>query len=845
MNAWRSATLWKLALRQMRRRPARTALTLLGLVIGVATLVAVSLTTQAVRRAYGSMFEAITGRASLEVVAEGLGNFDPALASAMAAVPGVKAAVPVVQMSAVVVGPAGPVPVLILGVDPAADQAARDYIFETGGRPGSDEGVLLEAGFARAQRLLPGQSARFWGPRGPVNLPIAGLLAAQGAAAFNGGAVAFVPLAVAQRRFLGHNQINAIHIVVDRDTDHDRVAADIRRLLPSGLLVQAPGERGGRIRSALFVVEQSLAGLTMIALIAGAFVILNTFLMNLGERRKQLAILRALGATSGQITQLLLREALLLGTAGTILGWAAGLALTFVFVRAMEQIVGNITFPALRWSKEAIVLAVLFGPGMALAATWLPAWRAGRRVFSQDLFLRRAETAEKLQRRWPVYAGLVLIGLHSILVSGFIGGWVPLSLITPVMGVGAVGCVLAIPLFLAPLETMAGWLLKPLLGLEGRLAFRQLERHRARTALTVGTLAIPLFVGIGFGNTFLASLRDIRQWCAQAAIADGFVRGTVPDGAYSMTLAPLPDSLENELARMPDADRVDKLNFIPIRAQGKPIIVLACTVATGRPLPLTLVEGEPGAVARGLQHGQAVLGTALARILKLAPGDDIEIETRQGPRRIRVAGTANDYTLNGMVLYLEWHTAAPLFQMQGVHVFAVSALPGRSSALARALQTFCAARGLIFQSQADLRGYIDQAVDRLARLFWTLLALVFVVASLGVVNTLTMNILEQTRELGILRAVGLRRRQLMKMILSQALAISAISLGPGILIGALLTYRLHGVNQDGLAHPVHLQFDLGLLVGCVLLSAVIAVVAALVPARRAGRLQIIQAVKYE
>jgi putative ABC transport system permease protein len=240
-----------------------------------------------------------------------------------------------------------------------------------------------------------------------------------------------------------------------------------------------------------------------------------------------------------------------------------------------------------------------------------------------------------------------------------------------------------------------------------------------------------------------------------------------------------------------------------------------------------------------------VVGAPLAEKLGIGVGDEIVLETRSGPQRLRIAGTANEHTLNSMALHLEWDTAKRLFGMEGVHFFDITAQEGKTDVVAERLKTFCNERHLILQSRAELRRYIDQAVTRIVGLVWALLGLVFLVASFAVVNTLTMNVLEQTRELGILRAMGLQRRQLRRLVLADALMIAVVSLVPGTVIGLVLAYLLNLVSHDLLGQAVAFRINAGLIGGCLGVATVITVIAALVPAERAARLRIVQALQYE
>jgi putative ABC transport system permease protein len=198
-----------------------------------------------------------------------------------------------------------------------------------------------------------------------------------------------------------------------------------------------------------------------------------------------------------------------------------------------------------------------------------------------------------------------------------------------------------------------------------------------------------------------------------------------------------------------------------------------------------------------------------------------------------------------MAAYLDWNAGKDLFAMRGAHVFGISAHIAGDAALAGRLQSFCDQNGLRLQTQAEFRKVLDDAVSAVLGSIWMLIVLVFVVASLGVVNTLTMNVLEQTRAVGILRAVAMNRGQIRKMILAQALALGVISMVPGAFMGVGLAYLMKLATTAVLGHTVQFHLDLRLVLGCFGVGLVIAIVAGLLPARRAARLQIIQALQYE
>jgi putative ABC transport system permease protein len=839
--------LWKLTAREMQRRPGRTLLTLLGIVIGVAAAVAVSVTLQATRRAHRDMFQTVAGRAALEVVEEGLGKFPLEDVEKLKDLSGVRAAVGIAQIPAVLSGAKGTVPVMVLGIDPKSDEAVRDYKLRRGRFLDTTDGILLEAGFAEASSIGQGQKAHLLTKDGAAELPVVGLLEPVGPAAFNGGAVAFLPLATVQRLFGFKERINSFQLVLADDASPDRVREEVRRQLRAGLTVQEPSTRGALGRESMVSSEQGLAALSISSLVAGAFMILNAFLMSLGERRRQLAILRALGATRSQVTRLLLREAIVLGVVGSALGLALGYSLSIVLRAVMAQVLA-VTLPELHLGLQSFGIAFVLGPGMAILAAYAPARRAGRRAPLPDLLQVRGDRAAPV-RRWPGYVGLALLGVAVVVTLAIVHGWIPprpaVQLVAPMLGLFLATCVLVLPAILTPLLGLARRLLKPLLGAEAGLAMRHLERNQGRAVLTAGVLLVAVVFAIGFGQSLINNLRDIHGWIERISACDFFIRKTwPPDLTTAITTAALPDRLDKiDDPRL--VQRIDKVSFLSGQAGGQEVAILACSYSSDRLPALALAAGDPAEVLRKLLRGEVVLGTALAQRLGLGVGDEVPLQTRRGLRNLRIAGTATEYTGGGMAVYIEWNTAARLFDVPGVHAYLITARPGQVEALAPILKDYCARHHYILQSRADFHTSFDRQIAGFQGFVWALVALVFVVASLGIVNTLTMNVLEQTRTLGTLRAIGMKRGQVRKMILAEALALAVIGLAPGVLGGIGLAVLMNLATHALVGQPVAFHLDPWLIAGCFLTALVIVVLAAHFPARRAARLQVIRALQYE
>jgi putative ABC transport system permease protein len=846
--------------REVRRRPGRAILTLAGIVIGVQALVAIPLTIQTTRHAQRDLFEGLTGKADLEVVPSGQGGFSPALEFRLADVKGVSAVVPVIQSAAAIRGPSGLVPVLALGVDFERGDKARDYALVAGELPKNQRRVLLEKSFARSLGLETGAKLWLLSPSGVAELQVAGLLEPRGVAAVNGGAVAIMPLVTAQQIFGLEGRVNNLNVVLDDGVDAKRVTQELSTRLPAGLTVQVPAARATLAQETTANTERLLTILSITSLLAGAFVILNSFLMSLGERRHALAILRALGATRRQITRLLFLEALGFGVVGTAVGIPLGLGAAYVMAHLMSQFAG-LSIPEFRITAGPIVLAGLMGPGVAVLATYFPAKDAGRRSPLPEL-RRRPEAGlsqDARPKRWPVYLGFGLLALFAVVYALILSGRFPgrgFAVILPAcLALVLLGGALAMGVALAPLLRLTERLLRPVLGVEAGLAVRQLRRHPTRTSLVVGVMVISVVLSVGFGGAILNSVRDARQEMVRIFTSVDFLVIPTPVSGTELLPVAMPEAYADAMAKLTGVRRVSKGTVFPTRAAGHQIKIFARSCRVGEDTGFRFVGGSEEEVREGLRReeevreglrrGEVVIGTALSRRTGLGPGDGISIETRLGPRVFKIAGLAADYNAGGMLALMEWDHAKRFFEMEGARYVYVTAEPDERSNVERRLQVFCEEHNLLLHSRVEFVGAVDRLVNGVIGCAWALLALVFVVASLGVTNSLTMNVLEQTRELGILRAVAMTRRQVGKMIVCQALAIGMISIVPGVLLGVLLSLAAIHAHYALVGLRISYGLEPALLIGCVAMALIVAVAASLPAARRAGRLAIIRALRYE
>ena len=256
-------------------------------------------------------------------------------------------------------------------------------------------------------------------------------------------------------------------------------------------------------------------------------------------------------------------------------------------------------------------------------------------------------------------------------------------------------------------------------------------------------------------------------------------------------------------------------------------------------------HGLPETVARQLKEGEAVIGAALAERKGLRPGDEVVLQTPRGPARLRIADTAVSYTGGGLVVCLEWSVAHRLFGIDGADVFSVHADSGALAEVRPRLEALAREHGLLLHSAVEVRRMLDAAVAGVVGSLWGLLALGFVVAALGIANTLAMNVLEQTREIALLRVAGMSRRQVRRAILVQAVIMGILGLAGGAIAGLLTAYMIHLSLPPLLGRHFPFAASPWLIVGGSVVAMMLVLAAAWWPAQRAARLNLLTALHYE
>ena len=636
----------------MRKHPARALLTWLSVVIGVAAVLAVGMSAESARRAYRDMFQAITGRTALELTGVGGSPMNASLLEDVCRTAGVQVAVPLIQRNVIMYYGRGRMKLTALGIDVTRDSAVRDYEVVEGRRLSPRGGVLLDASLAKSVDLHVGDPIKLLVRRGLVRSTVVGLVKPRSGAEIASGGVLFMPLAVAQRRFAASGKCDRIQIVVAEDADIAEVQAQLQSQLPAGVELQRPNSRSSLAEETMLALESGLHLATAFSLLAAVFIILNTFSMNIGQRRRQLAVMRAIGATRRQIGALVFREALLLGVLGTLAGFIVGLAGAWLLNLAMSSMFQT-PLPPLALQALPICVATAFGLGVSCLGAWLPARRAAQVTPLEGMSdVERDGTEDHLWRTAAIGLCVSLLSVGCLVAT--LAGWIPMEYSVLVVVTLLVSLVLLLPLVLRPLTRLSQWLMQPLIRVEARLARRQLLRHSGRTTLTIGVLFVAVATGLGLANSVVDNVEDVRQWYRTTVVGDFFVHAAMPDMKTGLSTA-VPEDVGQEIQHIAGVTGIRSLRFVAAMANEQRVIVLALrqelSSGQGNDVPGSVTQ-PPANSGAPSPHG-VTIGSVLAQRMGLHAGDSITLETRDGPRSLPIIAIKNDYLAAGLTVRMD------------------------------------------------------------------------------------------------------------------------------------------------------------------------------------------------
>jgi putative ABC transport system permease protein len=839
----------------VRRHRLRTILTTIGIVLGVAVFVGMHTANQSVLFAFYKTIDRIAGKAELQITA-GEGGFPEDVLERVQAMPEVKVAVPVIE-APVDTNLAGEGNLLILAVDMTGDRSLRDYDLESGDEAVIDDplvflaqpdSLIVTREFAERNGIAIGTKVPMRTMDGEKQFTVRGIMKSGGLTQAFGGNLAVMDIYAAQMVFGRGRTFDRIDLALNEGVAVADGRAAIQGLLGPGFEVEPPSSRGQQIDSVLRVYSFTANINSAFALFIGMFIIYNSFSIAVAQRRREIGILRALGASRRQIRTLFLVESGLSGLVGSTLGLGFGVLLSRGLALYISGLIAGVYGIAERTTEIAteprlMLFGLLMGVVTSVLAGFIPARNASRVDPIQALQKGRYQVLSAGENRMRRLAA-ILLGASSIALLVFAARSMALFYAGFAMAVVAL-------LLLSP--TGALWLtramrpaLRWLRPVEGALAADSLIQAPRRTSATVTALMLSLALVVTLGGIAKASYDSIMEWTTTALNPDLFVTASQSLTERNFRFPP---AIGDELARIDGVEELQRVRSHRTMYKGTPVMIVAVEAKSmGDRARRPPVEGPPEMYEMAAQGKGVILSDNFARLQDLHYGDVMDLATPTGVHKVPIVGLVVDWSDQSGSILMDRASYVRWWGDDTVNVFRIYVKEGvpPMDVRQRIIERFAGTQRLFVLTNKEVRSWISALTEQWLGLAYAQIAIAVLVAILGIVNTLTVSIIDRRRELGVLQAVGGLRNQIRHTIWMEALTIGVVGLVMGFAVGAVtLHYVLEMSQRDitGMALPYQFPWSIAALLVPLMLGA--AFVAALWPAESAVRGSLVEALEYE
>jgi putative ABC transport system permease protein len=849
----------EISLRHLRFSPLRTALVVFGIALGVCMLCAVLATNDSLIAAFEDMVDRVAGKADL-TVAGGDSGIPSTLTGEIADLEGVQHAAAMLEVNTRSADAKGG-SLLVLGVDflgdtfflPFAQDGEHKVVEDPLAFANDPTAILISKRLAKDRGLKVGDAIPLVTTKGVTDFYVKGLLDDTGPAASFGGQVIVMFIDAAQVSFSRGYAVDRIDVVVAPGHRIEDVRRRIQAHLNGKASVEAPKGRTRRLLTAFSSFRNGLSMSGFISLGVGLFLIYNAVSVSVAQRRKEVGTLRALGVTRASMVRLFLAEALVMALLGSMLGlWIAGSLARFVMSMVygtVDTLIVNIQAPTPQITPGIMVAGLAAGIVTTLVASYLPARLASRVDPAEAL---RASRATALSRMLPTrkfaLAGVGVLAVAAIpaCAGGELNGYIAALVLM-------VGAPLFVPLTVRLLRRALLLVAEPTAGIPGRLALDNAERALGRSAITVIALmmAVALSVSIGAYTTSFES--SLLAW----------IDGAIPSDATITAGSPILDR-----KHMPFADSVlERLDDIPGLASRNPLRAVTSdvdgvfvTIASNDTAQLfaglsrkgkhfSVVEGPMPFAARALAEAPRVLiSENLSARAGLHPGDKYVVGTPTGRHEFEVYAVVVDYSSDQGMMLLDRRWFREYWQDELIDSIDLTFASGadRDQVMNVVRERLKDTHDLFVSRQEALRDEMERSVADVfayakAPEFITLL-----VAIMGVIGTMLAAVIDRIREIGMLRAIGATRAQVVMSLVWEAgflgLSATLIGLVVGVPLGLVLI-KVIGHATSGWALPYMFPTHAALRISLLITTA--AAIAGFLPGRKAAQLDVKEALGFE
>jgi putative ABC transport system permease protein len=839
---------WKVTIKGLLAHKLRLALTALAIVLGVMFIAGTFVLTDTLNNTFKTLFGNIYQNIDLQVrgVAEfgsgGTATRNPipeSILTTVRKVPGVEEANGTVSGYAQYIGSngkalsTGGAPTIGISWDPEPQLSTLHLV--QGSAPTTAHDVVMDLGTAQKYNFKVGQQVHvlLLGPT--QTFTITGLARFGTADNLAGATLAAFDIPTAQRVLGEVGQFDSINIITTPNADKAQVQRSVAAAVPRDVEVvtgqTVVNEATSAIGQALGFFNTALLVFAFISLFVGGFTILNTFSIIVGQRTKELALLRIVGASRRQVFRSVLGEAAIVGFVSSLIGLGLGV-LAAIGLEALLKGFG-VTLPSgpIAFEPRTVIVCLVVGVGVTVVSAISPARRAVRIAPVEAVSEQQGEHEISMRRRFTWGAAITLLGALALAVG----------LTKPaiqLVGIGAllifIGVARLAPAVARPMSSVIGRPLARLLGVSGRLGRENSMRSPRRTAQTASALMVGLAL-VSVIAVFGASVSQSATASIDQAIAANIIvsnSNSNGPGAFSTTVPAA-------VARVPGVTSTATVYGGQFEFKQSIVSLRGITTKNlSQTLILTMASGTPQALAAG----NLLIDTSTANSDHLSVGDRVPVKfALTGNSTMRIGGIFQTNQLIGSFLVSQAFYVSHFQNPQPNAVLArTDGSPGVEQGVKQALASY---PNVQVQSRAEFEKSQSNQVNQLLGLVYALLALAILIALIGIVNTLMLSVFERTHEIGLLRAVGMKRRQVRAMIRSESVILAVFGAVIGIIVGTLLGIALvSSLHSQGITDTV---IPAKSLVVFLILAALLGLLAASWPARRAARLDVLAAIAAE
>ena len=846
---------WWIASRNLRSHKPRALLNALGIALGIGLIFAVLSLSKTLLSSFDALYTSVYGKVDLVVTgAGGQGTLKPSVVGVVRNTAGVKLATAEIQstLSLLKKGKASTAQadqLTVVGVNPSAPDLTAQPL-TAGRRISAKDSINIDSDFAQRHDLHVGQTVKLATPNGVGPFQIVGLTRSGGDAQSGGAGFAAIPLSRARGLYAINSGYTEVDVQVSSAYSASAVAAALRSKLPSHLEVSSPSQRTSEVDSQLKAFDSILYFFGAMAAFVGAFLILNSFNMTVAQRSREIGVLRTVGASRPQITRAILLEALLLSLVGIPLGLAIG----FVFAQLMGVFVQAVNYPIgpLRYPLAAFIVAPLAGIAATVVGALRPALAAGRIAPIRAVLAEHGGTA--LNRRRRIVTGVVAIPLGLVGVYQFAAATTlpPKIFAIGIAGVVVLfgGVVVVAPLIVPVLVRALSGPIRLVTPIEGRLAADSTRANPVRTAATASGLMIGVALVATIGALGASLIGSISDELNKQLLTDFTVQPVNFGEGGNGTRTPMTPAVARHIASQRDvrlATGVGQLYVSGGYAGGDYQALGYDPFVRARVTTINFTGQSAAAVYAKVGRGEVTVGGQLWRRRHVVAGDRITLKGPGQNLTATVAGVVSGASLEDRQIGMSLGTFRKLTGISGYSQVDVLAQSASARPLVqRELNTLVQRSypNLTVLSNAGIKDQIESQTNQVFAIFYAIMLVAIAVSLLGVVNTMTISVLERTREIGVLRSVGASRLSVGRMVTDESVLLTVAGALIGLVVGLAIGYfYVHGVSS-GLS-GVTFRPPVAVTIVVAVASVLAGLVAAVVPAQRASVMNIIQAVGYE